>query len=121
MRNDLYGEPILPRLLRALQAVSDRRERGSREEQLLAILDIVEERLGSADEVFIESTELVEACKKREELAWIEDSTKKLAGLLKPFELFPRPNSTRTVRGYAVRREWVEKWRAQYGTTPNDR
>jgi len=105
------GPEILPRLLAGLNAVAGRREQSAREKQLLAFLDIADRKLGVEAEMFIRSADLVADCQAVEDLAYIETS-RKLAGLLRHFDLYPKSNGTE--RGYHVSRQWVEEWRARY-------
>jgi hypothetical protein len=107
------GSPILPRLLDGLRAAAGRREPSGRERDLLAFLDLVELRLGLTAEVFLRSTDLVDACHEREELSKIE-TTRALAGFLRHFDLTPKNRSGKE-RGYLVTREWVDTWRGRYG------
>ena len=51
----------------------------------------------------------------QKDLAFIETS-RKLAGLLKHFDLFPKSNGTE--RGYNVSRHWVKEWRSRYERQP---
>ena len=66
-------------------------------------------RLGETDEVFVRSAELLADCTVIEDLAFI-DTGRKLAGLLKHFDLAPKSNGAE--RGYNVSRQWVEEWRS---------
>ena len=109
------GPKVLPRLLEGLKAAAGRREPSGRERQLLAFLDIATSKLGKEAEVFVRSADLVEDCQKIEDLAFIETG-RKLAGLLKHFDLFPKSNGTE--RGYNVSRQWVEEWWSRYRRQP---
>ncbi|MGB9629933.1 MAG: hypothetical protein ACPL6D_14855 [Thermodesulfobacteriota bacterium] len=67
------------------------------------------------DEVFIPSAELLSKIQKEEGFASIQ-SSKKLATLISSFgDGAPSPSSNGKVRGYKIRREWVEDLRARYG------
>ena len=105
------GPQLLPRLLEGLKSASGRREPSGREKQLIEFLGIAAEKLGGAEEKFIPSVELVAACSKIEDLAFIE-TPKKLSGLLKHFDLIPKSNGSE--RGYNLTREWVETWTNRY-------
>ena len=60
------------------------------------------------------SSKLNSSCMKdTDDLTWI-DSTVKLKNFLKNFDLSPDRNSTRTKRGYVLKKEWVEEWKARY-------
>ena len=48
-----------------------------------------------------------------EDLAFIETG-RKLAGLLKHFDLCPSFNHAKTERGYWIKRSWIETWRERY-------
>lgn len=111
------GPAVLPRLMVGLQAAAGKREVSNRERELAAFLEIVKERLIGLSEVFVPTTELVAACQEREELSWFEDG-KRLAGLLRNFELYPR--STGKTRGYLIREEWVTEWEARYAKKPEE-
>jgi hypothetical protein len=56
--------------------------------------------------------ELVDACQEREELANI-DSARRLAGLLKHFDLYTKSNGRQ--RGYVITTKWIEEWASRYG------
>jgi hypothetical protein len=105
------GPHIVPRLLEGLKAAAGRREPSGREKQLQEFLVIAIEKLGKNQEAFVRSVELVEACAKIEDLAFIE-TPKKLAGLLKHFDLIPKSNGSE--RGYDLTCEWVETWQSRY-------
>jgi putative DNA primase/helicase len=105
------GPSVLARLLDGLNAAAGRREPSGREKQLLEFLVIAFEKLGGDDNRFIRSAELVEACAKIEDLSYIE-TPKKLASLLKHFDLIPKSNGSE--RGYDLTREWAEKWESRY-------
>lgn len=111
------GPEVLPRLKEGLNAAAGRREPSGREKQLQEFLVIASVKLGSHDGKFIPSVDLVEACAKIEDLAFIE-TPKKLAGLLKHFDLIPRSNGSE--RGYDLTRAWVEKWKSRYPTPKSD-
>ena len=105
------GPKVLPRLLEGLNAAVGQREPSGRERQLLAFLDIAASKLGTLEDVFVRSVELVADCAVIEDLAFIE-TPKKLSGLLAHFDLSPRSNGHE--RGYDITREWVEKWKSRY-------
>jgi hypothetical protein len=113
------GPAILPRLLAGLTAAAGRREPSGREKQLLAFLDIAATKVKAdapavnVDEIFVRSAELVADCAVIEDLAFIE-TPKKLAGLLKHFDLCPTFNHAKTERGYWIKQSWVETWRGRY-------
>ncbi len=111
------GPQVLSRLLTGLRAAAGRREPSGRENQLVAFLEMVEERLNGSPEVFIPSGDLRMACQDREELASLE-TDRALAGFLKNFDLRPGHNPTKTKRGYRIRAEWVQDWKARYRVTP---
>lgn len=111
------GPKVLPRLVDGLNAAAGRREPSGREKQLQEFLIIASGKLGNSDGKFIPSVELVEACAKIEELAFIE-TPKKLAGLLKHFDLSPKSNGSE--RGYDLTREWVENWKSRYPNPQSD-
>jgi hypothetical protein len=111
------GLKVLPRLEEGLNETAGRREPSGREKQLQEFLIIADEKLGKKDVAFIPSVALVEACAKIEDLSYIE-TPKKLAGLLKHFDLIPKSNGSE--RGYDLAREWVEKWRSRYPTPKSD-
>ena len=104
---------VLPRLLTGLAVAGGRREVSYRERQLLAFLEIVEERLIGCEELFIPSADLLAAFQEREELSSIENTTA-LAAFLRHFELSPRPSPTGKCRGYMIREEWVHEWQGRY-------
>ncbi|MCH8041446.1 MAG: DUF3631 domain-containing protein [Nitrospinae bacterium] len=105
---------ILPKFLKSLQVVATKRIPTGREESLLAFLDIAEEHLNERPEAFIKTSDLLEAFKDREELSWIE-SGRKLANILRPFELFPKNMAQYGGRGYLLTLQWVQEWRQRYG------
>jgi hypothetical protein len=107
------GPAILPRLLSGLKAAAGRREPSGREKQLLALLEIAATKLGAAEEVFTRSADLLSDCAAIEDLAWIETG-RKLAGVLKHFDLSPSFNHAKSERGYWIRKSWVETWRGRY-------
>jgi hypothetical protein len=107
------GPAILAQLLNGLNAAAGRREPSGRERQILAFLDIAATKLGEADEVFIRSADLLADCAVIEDLAFIETG-RKLAGLLKHFDLCPNFNHAKTERGYWIKRLWIETWRGRY-------
>lgn len=107
------GPEILPRLLAGLNAAAGRREPSGRERQILAFLEIAITKLGEADEVFVRSADLLADCAVIEDLAWIE-SGRKLAGLLKHFDLCPNFSTDKTERGYWLKKKWVETLRERY-------
>ncbi len=109
-----HEKQILPKLIAGLTGAAGRREVSARERQLLAFLEIAEARLIMATEVFIPSADLLDACEEREELSRIE-TTSALAGFLRHFDLSPSADTTKTKRGYWIRREWVDEWKAIYG------
>ena len=109
------GPLIFPRLMAGLNAAAGRREPSGREKQLLAFLDIATTKLGKEAEVFVRSADLVANCAEIEDLAFIETG-RKLAGLLKLFDLSPKSNGTE--RGYTLSRQWVEEWQSRYGGQP---
>lgn len=110
------GPPILPRLLAGLTAAAGRRDPSGRERQILAFLDIAATKLGEADEVFVRSADLLADCAVIEDLAFIETG-RKLAGLLKHFDLCPSFNHPKTERGYWIKRSWITTWRGRYPKT----
>lgn len=107
------GSAILARLLDGLNAAAGRREPSGREKQLLAFLEIAATKLGEANEVFIRSAELLADCAVIEDLAFIETG-RKIAGLLKHFDLHPSFNHAKTERGYWITKSWVETWHGRY-------
>ncbi|MCM3901643.1 MAG: DUF3631 domain-containing protein [Pyrinomonadaceae bacterium] len=110
------GPAILPRLLEGLKAAAGRREPSGRERQILAFLDIAARKLGEADEVFVRSADLLADCATIEDLAFIETG-RKLAGLLKHFDLCPSFNPAKTERGYWIKQFWITTWRGRYPKT----
>jgi hypothetical protein len=108
------GPLVLPRLLESLRIAAGRRLASNRERGLLAFLDIAENWLNGEAEVFVASVDLVNNCKDADELDWIT-TPKALAGFLKHFDLIPREGPDGQRRGYYLRREWIEEWRARYG------
>ncbi len=107
------GPAILPRLMAGLKAAAGRREPSGRERQILAFLDIAATKLGTVDEVFVRSADLLTDCAVIEDLAYIETG-RKLAGLLKHFDLCPSFNHAKTERGYWLTKTWAETWRGRY-------
>jgi uncharacterized protein DUF3631 len=110
------GPAILPRLLSGLQSAAGRREPSGREKQLHAFLDIATIKIGAGDEIFVRTSELLADCAVIEDLSWIETG-RKLAGLLKHFDLCPTFNHAKTERGYWITKLWVETWRGRYAKT----
>ena len=104
---------IADRLMKGLMAAAGRREPSNRERELRAFLELAKARLNGVAELFVSSSTLREACQEYEDLAQI-DTEKKLAGFLKHFDLFPGKGPTNSNRGYRLRREWIEDWRASY-------
>jgi hypothetical protein len=107
------GPAILPRLLAGLNASASRREPSGREKQLLAFLDIAATKLGDTDEIFVRSADLLADIAVIEDLSFIETG-RKLAGLLRHFDLRPSFNHAKTERGYWITKSWVETWRGRY-------
>ena len=110
------GTAILPRLLDGFKAAAGRREPSGREKQLTAFLEIAATKLGIEEEKFVRSAELLADCAEIEDLAFIETG-RKLAGMLKHFDLCPAFNHAKTERGYWVTKSWVETWRGRYAKT----
>ncbi len=110
------GPAILAQLLNGLNAAAGRREPSGRERQILAFLDIAATRLEEVDEVFVRSVDLLADCAVIEDLAFVETG-RKLAGLLKHFDLCPSFNHAKTERGYWIKQSWVETWRGRYPKT----
>ena len=108
------GTPILPRLLEGLRASAGRKLPTGTEWQFLAMLDILGAQLGTGTETFISTADLIKICSEHEDLSWIE-SGHRLSKFLKPFELFPGHNPSKTARGYTVTTDWLQTWRARYG------
>lgn len=108
------GPKVLPRLLEGLKVAAGRREPSGRERELLAFLEVVEPilNLNGKDDTFIPTATLVELCAEREDLSRIETG-RALAGFLRHFDLYPKPQSGKT-RGYVVSRDWVKDWKARY-------
>lgn len=112
------GSTLKADFLEALAMVSSHREPSGREKGLISFLDIAEKKLGTANEAFVSSQDLVEACMyDTEDLVWV-DSTVKLKNFLKNFDLAPDRNSTRTKRGYDLTRRWVDGWKKRYPKPP---
>jgi len=103
---------VTDRFLKAMAFVGKRREASLVEESLKAFLALAEKLLHENAETFVPSHELVDCCRSVEGLEWVE-TTKRLKGLLKKFELIPYNNSGK-VRGYNLTRKWVEEWSARY-------
>jgi hypothetical protein len=104
--------------LKALRMTASYREPSGREKGLLSFLDIAEKKLGTEVEVFVPSQELVDACMDdTDDLVWV-DSPVKLKNFLKNFDLAPDRNSTRTKRGYDLKKQWVEEWKERYPKPP---
>ena len=108
------GPKVLTRLLDGLKTAAGRRDPSGREKQLLAFLETARSNLGILDEVFVRSADLLADCAVIEDLAWIETG-RKLAGLLKHFDLCPSFSHAKTERGYWITKAWVETWRGRYG------
>ena len=106
------GSPVTTKFLEALKTIRGRREPSSIEDGLTVFLSIALEQLNGMDSVFIPSKEIVELCVDTDELSWIE-STRRLKGFLKKFDLFPK-NKSGKKRGYDITREWVEEWENRY-------
>ena len=106
---------ILDTLLEGLKTAAGQREPSYRERALLAFLEIAVTQLNGAAEMFMNSSDLVELCREREELSEIE-TTAKLARFLKHFELYPRSNGKQ--RGYGLTQAWVDEWKTRYGREP---
>lgn len=105
---------VFGRLMDGLKAAAGRREPSRRERELLAFLDMIEAKLIGTTGMFIGSEDLVQACQKHEGLIGI-DTTTKLAGFLKHFELYPKSNGKQ--RGYSLTTTWIEEWRSRYRGT----
>jgi hypothetical protein len=105
------GLAVLPELVRGLGLVADRREPSSKEQAIVAFLELIKERLGGDEERFIPSSDVVEACTQREELNHIE-TTRGLASFLKTLEM--RATSNGAKRGYWFTRDWHSEWERQY-------
>jgi Protein of unknown function (DUF3631) len=108
-----HGPAILAQLVKGLNAAAGRREPSGRERQILAFLAIAATKLGTMDVVFVRSVDLLADCAVIEDLAFIETG-RKLAGLLKHFDLRPTFNHAKTERGYWITQSWVETWRGRY-------
>lgn len=106
------GPKVLPRLLEGLKVAAGRREPSGRERELIAFLEVVEPLLNSEAHTFIPSATLVGLCAEREDLSRMETG-RALAGFLRHFDLYPKPQSGKT-RGYQITREWVDTWKDRY-------
>lgn len=112
------GAPILPRLLAGLRAAAGRREPSNRERELAAMLSMLDDRMpAGAEELWIGSAELLTACAESPDLVRI-GSARSLAAVMRHLDLAARQDVTRTHRGYAIRRTWLEEWRGRYRTAP---
>ena len=110
---------ITNRLIKALMAVSGRREPSVREEQLLVIIEEFRVRMKEDDELFMATQTLLDLCSQRDELARI-DTGRKLAFFLKAFDLFPGKNKEGVLRGYTVTRAWLDEWSDRYDDRGTD-
>jgi len=110
-------QPILPRLLEGLKVVASKRQPSGREQQMQAFLKVVEPHLNGDSSVFLKTRDLLEECQQCEDLEWIE-TPRKLANLLKVFELYPdkKREGEETVRGYVIEADWVKDFRERYGS-----
>jgi len=103
---------VMVKFLEAVKMVSSRRSPSGVEESLLGFLDAIKPRLTDVPHVFLPSHELVDLCRETEGLEWIE-TTRRLKGFLKKFDLFPKSQGGK-IRGYNISREWLDEWRARY-------
>lgn len=106
-------QTFLPDLLDGLKTVNGRREKSTREEEFIAFLDVIKDKVGPEREGFIATSILLEDFKTSERLQRIETG-RGLAGFLRNFDLFPSSNGPKTNRGYWIRKEWLEAWEGRY-------
>ena len=107
------GTQLMPKLFEGLQEAAGQRLPSGKEQNFMALLDLMKTRLQNEEQIFIPTSELVKLCAQREELSWI-DTPRRLAGLLKIFDLSPGHNTAKTVRGYTITRTWFDDWWSRY-------
>ena len=93
--------------------MAGKRNEIERQESIGVFAQLADEILGSGEEAFIASEELLSKIKNIDELSWI-GSAKALGTYLGKFDLNSRPNSQGKKRGYSITREWVEEVRNRY-------
>lgn len=98
-------------LLRGLSEASLKRRDSGREKAIKVFLQIARGKLSNALERFISTSELLEAIREEDDLAWIETG-KSLSNFLRHFDLTAESNGH--ARGYRVSRIWLEEWAGRY-------
>jgi putative DNA primase/helicase len=107
------GSTMLDTLLKGLAHCADHREPSGREQNILALLEILDEELGKREEAFFPTSDIIGFCLDHEELAWIENG-RRLANFLRLLDLSATRNPTGKQRGYQITREWLDQWQASY-------
>ncbi len=113
------GSHLLDDLIAGLTLCAGKRQATGKESSIIAFLGLIDRELGVQDEKFMNTSDIVGCCLEHEDLAWVENG-KRLANLLRPFDLFATPSPTGQKRGYWIKREWVEQWKATYPTPESD-
>jgi hypothetical protein len=106
------GPLIVPRLLEGLNAASRGRRGVGRARQYAVFFRLAEYKLGTASDVFVPSSELLDNCEQTDGLQTIE-SVKALSNFLRPLGLHPRQASDGRSRGYLLTKHWLEDSRTR--------
>jgi hypothetical protein len=113
------GSHLLHDLITGLTLCAGRRQPTGKESSIIAFLGLIDRELGVQDEKFMNTSDIVGCCLEHEDLAWVENG-RRLANLLRPFDLFATPGPTGQKRGYWIKRDWVEQWKATYPQPTGD-
>jgi len=110
------GGHVTDRLSNLLLRMAGAKGQDAEDSALATIVQLLNIALGRGSKIFISSAELLE--KVQPELSWI-DSKKKLANFLRRFDLVSDRDPSRTIRGYAITREWIDDIKNRYlGSLP---
>ncbi len=108
---------ILPDIISLLLGMAGKRGESEKQEAIVALVPLAEEILGSKQQVFVPSEELLSEVRGVDELSWI-GSTKALATILGRFDLTSTKGRVDPdkgqVRGYLLTRAWIEEMMGRY-------
>jgi hypothetical protein len=107
------AERIKPQVIDALLALAGRRTEAEKDSAIAAMVEILADVLGDEECTFIPSGDLLAKAQATQGLAWLK-STKALATFLGKLDLFAGHDTTKTVRGYTVKRWWVDDVQNRY-------
>jgi hypothetical protein len=105
------GVHVSDRLTKLLIRMANGRSQDAEDSSLATMVKILSDVIGKETKKFIPSNELVE--KVQPEIGWC-DSKKKLANYLSRFGLFVGRDPSGTIRGYTVKKEWIDDIQNRY-------